>query len=414
MCCDWIPWIGHPSVSASARQQTPSSAIAVLARAIAHMATRKHRPQSSVIKTDGLHAQWETLLGKKFPGFKWDGSDYGTPDRSQGGDSDGLVKYMEPLKGLLAEAPTGFPTYKSLRDALLKFDGDYQILGKDERGIGKHTIAGEVADVWRKMCGDVYQYRKSGVYDKKVEPLVKLIHIKPSTEPASSVPTLSTAPAAPAAPAMPAFPDFGDESEEVEIVESGCTKHQDTKAGNADDDDDCEVVHVKCMCPECQVPVPPPSIGGQKRAMEETATLVQGKGWNPKRRLRKKTPFTAVPCSSQQPGKPKRTPMKQKRPKQVGPKIRFRHIADSDIALPIGVVNRSASDRRPGESYIVQNTRKRSYVVGCTSRGHASYMSIIAKLAEMINSKRIQKHSDAKQFVHQYISGDLEWVEASV
>ncbi|CAK0861170.1 unnamed protein product [Prorocentrum cordatum] len=336
------------------------------------MATRKHRPQSTVIKTNGLHARWETLLGKKFPGFKWDGSDYGTPDRSQGGGSDGLVKYMEPLKGLLAEAPTGFPTYKSLRDALLKFDG---------------------------------------VYDKKVEPLVKLITTKPSTEPASSVPMLSTAPAA---PAMPAFPDFEDESEEVEILESGCTKHQDTKAGNSDDDDDCEVVHVKCMCPECQAPVPPPGIGGQKRGMVETTTLVQGKCSKPTRRLRKKTSLTAVPCSSQQPGKPKHTPMKQKRPKQVGPNIHFRHRADSDIALPIGVVTRSASDKRPGESYIVQNTRAMSYVVGCTSRGHASCMSIIAKLAEMINSKRIQKHSDAKQFVHQYIKGDLEWVEASV
>ena len=87
-------------------------------------------------------------------------------------------------------------------------------------------------------------------------------------------------------------------------------------------------------------------------------------------------------------------------------KLRFE---DAEIALPIQVVKRGISDKRPGEAYILQSKKKHSYVVGCSSRGHADYIEITARVSKHIQSKKFTMVSQAKAFVEQFVSGEMKW-----
>jgi hypothetical protein len=132
------------------------------------------RPTSVVVKPTEVLAALTPFLDKRQPGFKWDGSDYQRPSRNQSADKDGLDLYSEPLRSILTLAPSGFPTHASLREAFELCDEKFKIFD-DEKGHGRHTTAARAADVWRKMCGDVYQMAKTGIYEAKIQPLIDCI-----------------------------------------------------------------------------------------------------------------------------------------------------------------------------------------------------------------------------------------------
>ena len=82
---------------------------------------------------------------------------------------------------------------------------------------------------------------------------------------------------------------------------------------------------------------------------------------------------------------------------------------DSPIVLPIELITRSPKGDRPGECYILQNTRRSSYLVGCSSRSHAEYKAIMASLVGKIRGGAITMKLEAKKFVEQLITGQVEW-----
>ena len=100
------------------------------------------RPPSVVVSPTALLEEWKELLDKRFPCFKWDGSDYQRPSRNQAVDKPGLEVYLKPLRVLLKHAPTGFPTQTSLRETFELCDTKYGILSNNEAGR-------QTADIWR-------------------------------------------------------------------------------------------------------------------------------------------------------------------------------------------------------------------------------------------------------------------------
>ena len=346
------------------------------------------RPASVVVQAPQVCESLKPWLDKRFPGFRWDGLDYGRPSRTQAADRDGLLRYAGPLEAILKLATSGFPTLCSLRDAFILCDEKYKIFN-DEKGIGRHAFATKVADVWRKMCGDVYQMAKSGVYEDELVPLVGCVVVKKLSPTSASEPSepTSTSPRAVEGTGMPTFADFDDLDDNLEQADESTIDVIESEG-------EAEIVQISCTCPDCRLPVPSAKQGGQK---QKTYSVPEQSV--PKRRLRQKTTF----------GPTKPVPIRRKPlTKQHAPRMKLK-AADQAIVLPIEVVKRAPSEKRVGESYILHNVRKRSYIVGCTSRGHRDYLDIIQHVAKLIEKKNITMASEAKGFVEKLISGKVKW-----
>jgi len=141
-----------------------------------HFGPMSPRPASVVVSPPEVVKAWLPWLENLIPGFSWNGKLYGRCCRSQPADVPGLLSHKDPLVELIKLAPTGFPTHVSLRETFQLADSKYNIL--EDEGMGRFDAASKAADRWRKMCGDVYQFKKSGVYDAALEPLVSLIQIR--------------------------------------------------------------------------------------------------------------------------------------------------------------------------------------------------------------------------------------------
>lgn len=353
---------------------------------------------------------WKPYLEKKNPGFAWDGSDYERPSRNQSADKEGLLQYRKPLQDLLGLAPTGFPTHSSMRESFELTDSQYDILPKS--AVGRRHTAGKAADVWRKMCADLYRMRKDGVYDPSLEDLVSCIVIQRAStvssaatsaksEASSSGGTASTeVPPSPitSAPAgemsMPNFPDFSDVESQVLVSDD---------EGTCDDVgicyDEVEIVHIRCQCPDCQVPVPEAAIGGQKRAtMALPAAIAATSSWIPTHRLRAKTTLQA----------PTSAPSKKAKKQIPRSRLKLRAV-DRCIVKPVKIVKRAGTRKKGAENYIIDQSTKHSYIVGCSFKAHVNYGHIISKVAELIEAGKLTRVSEAKEFVHRYVSKQAEW-----
>ena len=87
---------------------------------------------------------------------------------------------------------------------------------------------------------------------------------------------------------------------------------------------------------------------------------------------------------------------------------------DRPIVLPIEMVSRSEASHRHAEAYLLMNTRKRSYVVGCTSRGHPEYLKVIELVAKLIKDEKIKMVSEARKVVDKYVSGDIAFTNMTM
>ena len=375
------------------------------------------RPPSVVVSPPEVVKNWLPWLEKKFPGFSWSGKHYARCGRSQSADVPGLLSHKDPLVELIKLAPTGFPTHVSLRETFQLADSKYNIL--EDEGMGRFDAASKAADRWRKMCGDVYQFKKSGVYDAALEPLVSLIQIRSSTaSPASTTPPASKAPSEAASSASPVAPLAASATSSVapaKIPEIGAALRDfpefedfDTEAAAVDDsDDEVELVRVICLCPDCVTPVPSAVAGGQRpqpQPQAETAKSISTY------RLRCKTTLPLGPSGKAETTLPSAKVVKTKTKKRSIKKWKNRSInPDRPIVLPIEMVSRSEAPHRYAEAYLLMNTRKRSYVVGCTSRSHPEYLKIIELVAKLIKEEKIKMVSEAKKLVDKYVSGDIEF-----
>ena len=66
--------------------------------------------------------------------------------------------HLEPLKVLLALAPTGFPAHRQAQKALQQLQQDFNILNCKEQEL--NIITADAADCWRIMCRHVYTMNK--------------------------------------------------------------------------------------------------------------------------------------------------------------------------------------------------------------------------------------------------------------
>ena len=120
---------------------------------------RLPRPKQYKVDETALFSQWGVLANLKKTGFEWDGSDYTKASRALSQDESGLVTYHEPLVPLLKQAPSGFPTFHSVRQVLHMLHTKYNILG-DIPEKQEFSYVSDAADKWRIMCKDVYEQKK--------------------------------------------------------------------------------------------------------------------------------------------------------------------------------------------------------------------------------------------------------------
>ena len=123
---------------------------------------------------------WQPLMIIRRLAFSWDGSLYGRPARGSSPDKAGLVSHSPALRGLLEAAPSGFPSQASLRNVFLLADSKFQILGIDEKWRFKEC--NNAADLWRKMCADVYNLAKNikdnSNFPQELQDLMSMIDLK--------------------------------------------------------------------------------------------------------------------------------------------------------------------------------------------------------------------------------------------
>ena len=438
------------------------------------------RPLNMVVKTEDVVSAWQQWLQLKECPFPWDGSAYSKPNRNQGPSSDGLRLYKGPLAALIALAPSGFPTMCSLRDALIVCDERFAIFKVSAgRTRGRLTEAAFAADVWRKMCRDVYNMQKSGVVAADMKDLAKLIDLslkseekpsegqpiadkpseekpseakpiadkpseeKPSEEKPSAGKSSEEKPSAgkssevkPSASEVKPFEEnplagfefavFSEEEEEdvgdEDTLKRRVIELSDVEGlewANSDDDDDDEVTIEKmfCNCPECQLPVPAASSGGQKKAtkggVEENDEEEVAEPVCKRRRIRQKTGA----CNAE-PVKKDELPKKAKPAKEgkgtkkakcaVGKKRSAaapckNPLEDEKITLPVKLVSRTTTKTRTGGTYCLQNTPKWSYVVGISSKRSEDHRKIMEVMIARIEDGTIKTPKDAKVFVDTFI-----------
>ncbi len=342
------------------------------------------RAKSVVVDPEDLATRWEAVLSLRQPGFDWSGKDYGRLDRGQRADVAGLVRHEAALSILLQEAPTGFPTHTSLRDTFVVCDAKWGIFGKHGCDKGRYQAARDASDAWRKMCKDIYDYKKLGIYPPELKALVDLVQTHPPDACLDLVP-LQGAPtdavqqkAATDAPLQ--FAEFSDS--------------------------DCELIRMTCKCPDCMLEIPSASSGAQRVDTLKEVAAAQGLGQlasAPRRRLTKKgkkphsyaAPMTKKAIEKKPSGFGKK---KQGTAIPTTQKAAQAAAALRPIVMPIQIVNRLSGDR-PKESYIMQNTAAFRYVCGVSEKLTPFYMDVVKEAAKQINEEALLTPAEAKAWI---------------
>ena len=357
------------------------------------MSSRAPRPSYQEVDKEQLLEAWKPLLELREPGFKWTGDDYNRSGRNQSVDKPGLLRYEKALVPLLMAAPSGFPTQSSLRDVFIVADSRHSILVQDARG--RHFHANNAADIFRKMCKDVYNLCK-GEAPSEMQDLMKLISPKPpktqnkkslpSRPSASPTSTRSDGPAPLPMPKFATFSDLSGDDDDDDVVE------------DASDSDSVELVRISCQCPMCAgdggLKIPGAGIGEQKKSCQAAS---DEKITPPKKRRRhsfKKPEDDKVePCESTGAEEAATTDDIGKAVTRINPML------NEPIVLPIEVIKRSSGKKgkKGKECYILQNSKKFQYVVCVTQKHSKDYESIINTIAKLINSKEIKTPADARK-----------------
>ncbi|CAK0789995.1 unnamed protein product [Prorocentrum cordatum] len=280
---------------------------------------------------------------------------------------------MEPLQLLLKRAPSGFPTFASLRDAFIALDAEWSIFGVT-CAKGRHQSARDASDIWRKMCRDVYDHAKSGVNPESLNELVGCIQLGRAGGAASG----SQGQPAPSSDAATGhkFADFSSSS-------------------------DVEITSIKCTCPVCAVPVPAAKAVAQRK---ETENQGDDEGAPPKRRMTGMRTGAATARGMRRPSAAPDTGSKP--PGRVGKKPAS--VDNRNIALPIDIEYRYTSKvGKPPGAYILQNTAKARYVCGVSLPASPQWKKIIEEVADKIRSKDILTTDACKQWVEARISTGL-------
>jgi len=216
---------------------------------------------------------------------------------------------------LLELARTGFPTHTSLREAFVHCDEKYGIF--ESTGRGRHDLANDAADVWRKMCRDVYNMAKSKVFPSDLGDVVAIVDLshrigaeedgkssevgsckntsntvatETSTEVAKKTGTEVVKMTGRKIATMTGNESEGTKTTYNEVAETGMelalpdfAEFTDEEAEPREscmtvDDSDVEITSMRCSCPQCNLPVPSAAAGGQKAASKGVMKKAEGEG----------------------------------------------------------------------------------------------------------------------------------------
>ena len=340
------------------------------------------RPKSIIVDRDGLIDDWAPLLKLRQPGFDWSGKDYCKPERGSAADRAGLALYEDPLTSLLLRAPTGFPTFASLRDTFVECDARWNVFGSACLR-SRYQAARDASDTWRKMCRDVYDFAKSGVCPPEASNLIKCIDLnadtprEPSAESSRAAHSIASRPD----PAVetPQFAEFTDSSSDVEIVS------------------------LSCKCPDCLVPIPGAKSGAQRHeTLADTTSTAPDT--QPKKRLRRRTKMADSEWVSQRSAQThaKETPPKRKGNNKASNRAKEARLQQQcqPIVLPVDITRRnSTTGGRPKETYIMQNTAKFRYVAGLTEVQTPSHDYYICQAVEKIRQHELCTPAEVKKWL---------------
>ena len=137
--------------------------------------SRSSRPKTGYFSAEQLLAQWSKQLNLRDPGFAWDGSRMTSPMRGKSLDLDIIVAHRDGLRGLLALAPSGFPSHADLRAGLLEAHDKFGIFVCGQQNV--QHVANQAAENWRMLCRTVYKMKKRGVTKSKVQDLIDMIEV---------------------------------------------------------------------------------------------------------------------------------------------------------------------------------------------------------------------------------------------
>ena len=121
--------------------------------------TRRARPKNFEVDVDACVQDLKPLSLMKDCGFSWSACEYAKPSRQKGADMAGLLRFEPALSIVLKHAPTGFPTFRSLRTVFSKLHEEAKVFGDLTSFQLNHTLD-HTSDKWRIMCKHVYNLSK--------------------------------------------------------------------------------------------------------------------------------------------------------------------------------------------------------------------------------------------------------------
>ena len=207
---------------------------------------RRPRPRQVALDHQQLVDAWTPLAKDRSCQFKWDGSLYTKPSRNLNGDQESLMLHLEPLKVLLALAPTGFPAHRQVQKALQQLQQDFNILNCKEQEL--NIITADAADCWRIMCKHVYTMKKNKIKVKgSLQELLDLVGAECQGE--TSEPATSSM----------------EEPLSIEETRRMFDDFEEHDRPDIEVDDDVMVTKVTCQCLDCCMQVASAKRGGQRK-----------------------------------------------------------------------------------------------------------------------------------------------------
>ena len=370
----------------------------MVSTSVAHLVFLHHlanaimgRPPAVVVSLADVVASWSEWLRLKNPGFTWDASSYARPSRNQSADLPGLREFALPLAALLKHARTGFPTHSSLRDVFVKCDEEFNIFESCKNARGRQDTASKAADIWRKMCRDVYSMAKAGVYPadlKDVVALIDLSHLQREGEKAQPTEANKEDPAA----IEQAMRELANSSvydlSDVDGSESGAMPFECTS--DCSSGEDVVIMNMTCTCVECRLPVPSAVAGGQRCQ----SSLVVPPAKRMRIRVKTKTSLSIAAPQTMMKARPKpKTKAKRGRDGRANPR---RH---EDITLPVSIVTRATKSSRPGGTYMLQNVTTNAYVIGVSAAKSPNHRSVMEELMALVKKTKIKTPSQCQQWI---------------
>ena len=110
------------------------------------------------IDSVALFKRWEPLACLRNCGYSWSGEDYPNSKRGLAPDEAALFRHMSALVPLAELAPSGFPSFGTLRATFEMLHRQHGVMGQVQDVV---RAAGEASDRWRIRTQDCDELRNT-------------------------------------------------------------------------------------------------------------------------------------------------------------------------------------------------------------------------------------------------------------